>query len=102
MFKSLKGACSLAIIANAATEQEKARYSMWNDKMEERNFEWESYVVESEDFWYLTLFRVTGIHGKPKKKKEGTLPILLLHGVFSNATTWFDIDYYFPIPDGIA
>ena len=34
------------------------------------NYNWEPHKVETEDGWFLTMFRITGASGKPFPKAE--------------------------------
>ena len=51
-------------------------------------YDWEPHNVETEDGWYLTVFRITGIKGVPVVSDKP--PILLLHGSGGSAMGWLE------------
>ena len=66
-------------------------YPDMSDAMDIFGYDWEPHEVETEDGWYLTMFRITGIKGEesPSEKKDKP-PILLLHGSGASAMGWLE------------
>ena len=42
-------------------------------------YDWEPHEVETEDGWYLTIFRITGVNGRslPFEEKKDKPPLLI-------------------------
>ena len=57
--------------------------------MAEDGYTYEEYTAESEDGWFLTLFRVTGDLGSDQAPDDDKLPVLIQHGAEGSAHDWF-------------
>ena len=77
--------------ALTASMMEKETYAAFQASVERwGDIEWSPYTVTASDGAITTLFRLTG-NLKPEKK-ENRKSILLMHGTFMNATSWFWAD----------
>ena len=47
----------------AATETDEANFPDWSLVMDDKGLTWEPHQVKTEDGWFLTVFRITGIVG---------------------------------------
>ena len=69
-------------------------------------YDWEPHVVETEDGWYLTIFRITGANGKKfplAEENKGKPPILIQHGAAHSATGWMQSAFVGPsLPGALA
>jgi len=53
-------------------------------------YTWEALIVTTEDDYKLTTFRVTGRHGHVVEPDESLHPVMLMHGLGCDATSWVD------------
>ena len=58
--------------------------------MEYWGYEWEAIKVPTEDGYILTTFHLTGKKGHDIKKEESYMPVMLMHGLGCDATSWLD------------
>ena len=74
----------------AQTTEQKERYKIFADKMMILGDEyvWEPYTAESEDGWFLTLFRVTS--RTRYDNADGRMPILCQHGALGDSMGWVE------------
>ena len=54
--------------------------------MDSFGFAWEAYKVETEDGWFLTLFRILADTSDSENKDKP--PILMQHGAYDSAFNW--------------
>ena len=87
-------ACLLASsqLLSAARSLETAgdsNYSVFAGLMSKWGYEWEAIKVPTEDGFILTTFHVTGKTGETVKKDDDLMPVVFMHGLSADATTWF-------------
>ena len=60
--------------------------------MKNQGYDWESYTVMTEDGWFLSFFRITGVGGesRPSEAFKDKPPILLMHGGGGSAMGWLE------------
>ena len=51
-------------------------------------YEWEPHVAETEDGWFLTVFRITAVKGKALPEDPTKPPILVMHGAGQASHDW--------------
>ena len=78
---------ALACMALAQTEEEREKYAQWTEVCDRFGYEWEPHEVETEDGWFVTVFRITKAKGQDLTKSEKP-PILLQHGSAQSAFEW--------------
>ena len=67
--------------------------------MDTFGYTWEPYTVETEDGWYLSMFRMTGVVGEPEIVPDYTRPpILLQSGAFTSEEDWWGLPVLADIP----
>ena len=67
--------------------------------MKNYGVEWESFIVKSDDGWYLTLFHLMGVNGeRPSQKAENIdkPPVMCFHGAGDSALGWAGVDLFGP------
>ena len=83
MLKSFFTCCAITVSCalSQATEEEKTTYKQWNDALADWGSpDWKPYEVTADDGAITTVFQLTGKTGPS---------ILLMHGSFMEAATWF-------------
>ena len=69
-------------------------------------YDWEPHTVETEDGWYLTIFRITGANGQKfplAEENKDKPPILIQHGAGDSATGWVTFGVVGPsLPGALA
>ena len=53
-------------------------------------YEWEPIKVNTEDGYILTTFHLTGKTGLEIQKHEEYMPVMLMHGLACDATSWLN------------
>ena len=56
--------------AIAQTQEVKDKYPLFAEGMDKRGFGWEPHEIETEDGWFLTIFRITSVNGVPTPFEE--------------------------------
>ena len=74
--------------ALAQSEEIRAKYQRWTDVCDRFGYEWEPHVVETEDGWTLTVFRITAVKGKALPEDPTKPPILIMHGAGQASHDW--------------
>lgn len=65
---------------------------------------WEPYTLETEEGWFLTIFRITGVKGEKlylKEENKDKLPVLVQHGAFDAAFGWLGYNPFTPTIPGL-
>ena len=63
-------AAALPFFASAQTQEEREKYAKWTEVCDRFGYEWEPHVVETEDGWFITIFRITNAKGQDLTKSE--------------------------------
>ena len=58
--------------------------------MHDLGYTWEAFDVTTEDGYILTTFHVTGNKNKIVKPNKSYNPVMLMHGLGCDATSWVD------------
>ena len=82
----------LAGTALAQSAEERDKYSRWTEACDRFGYEWEPHVVETDDGWYLTVFRITAVKGKPLPFDSSKPPILIQHGAGHASFDWLNFN----------
>ena len=70
--------------------------------MDSFGYEWEAYESETEDGWYITMFRITGVVGDDSiKPVEERMPLLIQHGLNMDAESWYGLPVFADLPGRI-
>ena len=90
MYSRLIAAAALAVAtANAQTDYDREQYPSFASIMDKEGYTWEPHTVETEDGWYLTLFRITGrTDGRVEHDGRHHAPVLITHGISMDAGVW--------------
>ena len=71
----------LTTVIIAQTQEQKERYSKLDNAMKGAGgYDWEPHTVETDDGWFITMFRITGANGKkfPKAEENKDKPPILI------------------------
>jgi hypothetical protein len=90
MIKFGASLATLFSLVNGQTAEEEARYPLFAAQMKEWGYTWDPLTVTTEDGYILTTFHVTGKVGHEITKKEYP-PVMLMHGLACDATSWLGI-----------
>ena len=75
-------AAALAAIASAQAEPDLSEMA---SVMSEAGYSWDAHRVETEDGWWLSLFRITGKNGQEEERVTRDIPVLVQHGAMMDA-----------------
>ena len=85
----------IALIMNSSFAQldtERAYFPVFAESADLVGVTWQHHYAKTEDGWYLSMFRLTGLVDKQpnylQDKNKDKLPIIMQHGSFSSAQDW--------------
>ena len=75
-----------------ATAADQEKYPEFAKIANMYGYDWEPHTVETEDGWFLTLLRITGVDGEKFAKRNPEMvdkpPILMQHGATDSGFNW--------------
>ena len=78
-------------VAQAQSEQDRRLYPDLAEIADVFGYGWEAHKVETEDGWFLTLFRITSVDGErlsTRPENRDKPPLLMQHGASGNGHGW--------------
>ena len=66
------------------------KYPEYAEFMKHWGYTWEPYELTTDDGYILTTFRITGKKGEKIEPDESLNPVMLMHGLGCDATSWVD------------
>ena len=91
MFRSIFASLvSFAALVSAQTASDLIKYPEYARFMHHYGYTWESFEITTDDGYILTTFRVTGNKNMEVTPDESLNPVMLMHGLGCDATSWVD------------